>query len=62
MNAEISAFTNMTEVLRFVNADISAFTNIRPSVNAEISAFTNHEIMRMQNFLHSHLATKSGQV
>ena len=40
-NADISAFTNMTEVLRCVNADISAFTNIWPNVNAEISVFTN---------------------
>ena len=40
MNAEISAFTNMTEVLRFGNADISVFTNMWSSVNAIISAFT----------------------
>ena len=41
MNAEISAFTNMTKVLRFVHADISAFTFGQIFVNAEISAFTN---------------------
>ena len=41
MNAEISAFKNMTEVLRFVNVDISAFTFGQIFVNAEISASTN---------------------
>ena len=43
VNAQISAFTNMTKVLRFVNADISAFTNIHilsRFVNADISAFS----------------------